>query len=78
MAALGPFVLAVASLMLWDDSFFAEWLSEWFTSVEDPMAFNFDVFLFTFLGWGIWCVAMFEVNGLLFERDDSSPAEEPE
>ncbi|MFC1600718.1 hypothetical protein ACFL34_00020 [Candidatus Sumerlaeota bacterium] len=78
LTALGPFVLAVASLMLWPDSFFAEWLAEWFTSPDDQTAFNFDVFLFTFLGWGIWCVVMFEVNGLLFDRDDSSPGEEPE
>jgi len=30
-------------------------------------SFSFDVFLYTLLGWGLWFVIMWEINGLIFE-----------
>ena len=30
-------------------------------------SFSFDVFLYTLLGWGLWIIIMWEINGLIFE-----------
>ncbi len=31
-------------------------------------SFSFDVFLYTLLGWGLWIIVMWEVNGLIFDK----------
>lgn len=36
----------------------------------------FDVFLYTLLGWGLWAVILYEINGLIFEGPTG--AKEPE
>jgi hypothetical protein len=45
-------------------------------------SFSFDVFLYTLLGWGLWIVIMWEINGLIFETrgipKPPPPSEEPE
>jgi hypothetical protein len=38
---------------------------------------EFDVFLYTLLGWGLWAVILYEINGLIFERP-SGPKESVE
>jgi len=45
-------------------------------------SFSFDVFLYTLLGWGLWIIIMWEINGLIFEEKGvlkpPPPPEEPE
>lgn len=33
---------------------------------------GFDVFLYTLLGWGLWAVILYEINGLIFEQPTRS------
>jgi hypothetical protein len=36
--------------------------------VQAGSSFSFDVFLYTLLGWGLWIIVMWEINGLIFEE----------
>lgn len=39
-------------------------------------SFSFDVFLYTLLGWGLWIIIIWEINGLLFGTEKPTPQEE--
>ena len=72
----GPVIFIVSLLLLFPDSDMVSDLAGMFSAEEgDPLTFNFDIFLFTFLGWGLWSVIVFEINGLLFDVR-KSPKEE--
>lgn len=36
--------------------------------IQAGSSFSFDVFLYTLLGWGLWIIIMWEINGLIFEE----------
>ena len=37
-------------------------------------SFNFDVFLYTLCGWGLWIIIMWEINGLIFHSEEEAQA----
>ena len=44
-------------------------------------SFSFDVFLYTLLGWGLWIIILWEIDGLIIEKKNvhiSKPTEESE
>ena len=40
-------------------------------------SFSFDVFLYTLLGWGLWVIVMWEINGLIFEPESKETSPGP-
>lgn len=36
--------------------------------IQAGSSFSFDVFLYTLLGWGLWIILLWEINGLFFEE----------
>ncbi|MBN1901655.1 hypothetical protein JW926_10065 [Candidatus Sumerlaeota bacterium] len=36
--------------------------------VQAGSSFSFDVFLYTLLGWGLWIIIVWEINGVIFEE----------
>jgi len=46
---------------------FSDAFLRWATKItEAGSSFSFDVFLYTLLGWGLWIIIMWEINGLIF------------
>ena len=39
--------------------------------------FSFDVFLYTLLGWGLWIIIVWEINGLIFQEKRKSEVYAP-
>jgi len=62
---------------------FSERFFDFITNITKAgTSFSFDVFLYTLLGWGLWIIIMWEINGLIFEEETPKkpypPPEEPE
>jgi hypothetical protein len=80
LTVFGPFLLAVFFVLI---ATYTPYLENPFTELiwqlnADP----FTTFLYVFLGWGLWAVVFYEINGLLFEDKkeaaEAATEEEPE